>query len=274
MSKTCTRCKKAKSSDDFSCDKHTKDGLNHRCRTCLKEVKSDPEIIARRLAKQQLVERQEKLVAKGMLLCLVCDGEKPINEFSRSREYSVGNRSKLRLGRAHMCKECRHLKYANLMANDEGYQERMADKAKKQELLDEGLKACTKCKGILSLDSFHNKGKASRCRKCSAEDKKDMDTTPWVTSHKRRVRYLKKYDMTLDDYCRMWIEQEGRCIYCHTWDIGRDDKSMFFVDHCHELEKKGIMKVRGLSCLQCNVALGMVKDNIRTLQTMIERLAA
>lgn len=229
---------------------------------------------------KQLVERQKKLVAKGMLLCLVCDGEKPIDQFSRSKEYSVGNRSKLRLGRAHMCKECRHLKYANLMANDEGYQQRIADKAKKQELLDEGLKACTKCKEILSLDNFWNsglsydRGKTSRCRKCSKEDKLEKNTKPWIAAYKRQVRNLARYNLTMDDYCRMWIKQEGRCIYCSTWDIGRKDKRLFYVDHCHESEKIGIVKVRGLSCLQCNVALGMVKDNTRTLEKMIDVLVA
>ena len=274
MDKTCSRCKETKLIDDFSGDKSTKDGLNYRCRTCLKEAKNSPDVIARRLAKKQLVERQEKLITKGMLLCLVCDGEKPIDQFSRSKEYSVGNRSKLRLGRAHMCKECRHLKYANKMANDEGYQQRMADKAKKEELLDEGLKACTKCKGILSLDSFHNKGKVSRCKKCSKEDKLERNTTPWIKAYKRQVRNLARYNLTMDDYCRMWIKQEGRCIYCSTWDIGREDKHLFFVDHCHEAEKIGIIKVRGLSCLQCNVALGMVKDNTGTLENMIDVLKA
>ena len=280
VNKTCSRCKETKLIDDFSGDKATKDGRNGRCRTCLKEIKSDPDVIARRLAKKQLVERQEKLVAKGMLLCLVCDGEKPIDQFSRSKDYSVGNRSKLRLGRAHMCKECRHLKYANKMANDEDYQQRMVDKAKKEELLDEGLKACTKCKEILSLDSFYNsglqcnKGKTARCRKCSEEDKLERNTTPWIQAYRYQAKNLARYNMTMDDYCRMWVKQEGRCIYCRGWYIGRKDKFLFCVDHCHEAEKNGVMKVRGLSCTTCNTALGMVKDDIGTLENMIDVLEA
>ena len=67
------------------------------------------------------------------------------------------------------------------------------------------------------------------------------------------------------NYDRMFTEQVGCCDIC-----GRNQtefKKALHVDHCHESER-----VRGLLCLQCNAALGYIKDNIKTAKNMVKYL--
>ena len=77
------------------------------------------------------------------------------------------------------------------------------------------------------------------------------------------------YGITLDDYNRMFEEQNGVCKICHeTCDHPQRRKSgTLSIDHCHTTGK-----VRGLLCNQCNSLLGWARDNINTLQKAIEYL--
>lgn len=89
---------------------------------------------------------------------------------------------------------------------------------------------------------------AFECRiKIRAGQKPHWPATP---EERRRSRLRVKYDMTPDDYERMFAEQEGRCWIC------RIEHPKLFVDHDHET---GV--VRGLLCHGCNVALGWLRDS-------------
>ena len=55
--------------------------------------------------------------------------------------------------------------------------------------------------------------------------------------------------------------QKGCCKIC------KRPINKFYVDHCHKIKE-----VRGLLCQQCNLMLGMVKDNIKTLENAIKYL--
>lgn len=70
---------------------------------------------------------------------------------------------------------------------------------------------------------------------------------------------LKKYGITLDDYEKMYLEQDGRCKLCL-----REEK-LLFVDHCHATGK-----VRGLLCNSCNKALGLFHDNKDALRRAVD----
>ena len=64
--------------------------------------------------------------------------------------------------------------------------------------------------------------------------------------------------------------QDGLCKTCSTpvefyRDGPMDGRAV--VDHCHETGK-----VRGVLCSSCNIALGKVKDRVRTLENMINYL--
>jgi len=85
-----------------------------------------------------------------------------------------------------------------------------------------------------------------------------------------RSQFLKRrYGMTFEQFETMLSSQDNACAICGTKEPsknrGRDKR--FHVDHDH---KTG--EVRGLLCKSCNIALGEVKDNIHTLQAMIQYL--
>lgn len=80
----------------------------------------------------------------------------------------------------------------------------------------------------------------------------------------------RKYGITLSDYERMHAEQSGRCKICggEGFVMDKDRHSLkLVVDHCHVTDK-----VRGLLCHNCNRALGLLKDNIQTLENAIAYL--
>jgi hypothetical protein len=86
-------------------------------------------------------------------------------------------------------------------------------------------------------------------------------TDPAALSAKKRAEKLKVlYGLTVEQYDDMREAQGFKCAIC-----GADTK--LYVDHCHTSEE-----VRGLLCHQCNVALGLFKDNTASLARAIEYL--
>lgn len=80
---------------------------------------------------------------------------------------------------------------------------------------------------------------------------------------KRKNTELKCYfGITIEDYDRMLKEQNGSCAICETKPL------KLCVDHCHATGK-----VRGLLCNDCNLGIGKLKDNIKTLQNAISYLS-
>lgn len=75
-----------------------------------------------------------------------------------------------------------------------------------------------------------------------------------------RVRWLKRqYGLTPGEFDAMLIHQLGGCAICGT-ELRRGRKNAH-VDHCHETGQ-----VRGLLCGACNAALGLLKDDLSSLQ--------
>jgi hypothetical protein len=72
----------------------------------------------------------------------------------------------------------------------------------------------------------------------------------------------KKYKISLDEYNDLLQKQNFKCAICHT-ERCSSGKS-FAVDHDH---KNG--KVRGLLCKNCNLGLGLFKDNIEIVKKVI-----
>ena len=60
------------------------------------------------------------------------------------------------------------------------------------------------------------------------------------------------------DYDNLYREQQGKCAICGTHQV--DLKHSLHVDHDHEDGQ-----IRGLLCINCNLALGNFKDNINNL---------
>jgi hypothetical protein len=80
---------------------------------------------------------------------------------------------------------------------------------------------------------------------------------------------VRKYGITLYDYSRMLVDQEGKCAICGTSEGGtRNGKAKALaIDHCH---KTG--KVRQLLCEACNTGLGKFKDSPEILISAAEYL--
>lgn len=85
----------------------------------------------------------------------------------------------------------------------------------------------------------------------------------------KRRRYnswlKRKYGISIDDYESMLSTQGGSCKICKTTEPR--GKGTFHVDHCH-----GSGKVRALLCTECNMMLGLAKDNRDTLLAAIDYL--
>ena len=91
----------------------------------------------------------------------------------------------------------------------------------------------------------------------------------WYQRNKKKVAAIRrkhkieiKYGITLEEYDRMYNQQDGKCAICHT-----HQKKLIrrlSVDHNH-LDNK----IRGLLCDKCNVGIGFFDDNTKLLQKAI-----
>lgn len=77
---------------------------------------------------------------------------------------------------------------------------------------------------------------------------------------KREKRRYWRYGLTTDQYESLLKKQDGKCAIC----LGKDARN---IDHCHSTGK-----VRGLLCGNCNLALGLLKDNRDVLLRAISYL--
>lgn len=113
---------------------------------------------------------------------------------------------------------------------------------------------------VYSEVGFYDTPEGRSCRKCTS-----------VSSVKSNLR--RYYNLTLDDVKCMLSQQGNRCGACNLefedYDLGETETRMgtLNVDHCHTTGR-----VRGLLCMSCNLALGMVNDDIDVLRNMIDYL--
>lgn len=79
--------------------------------------------------------------------------------------------------------------------------------------------------------------------------------------------HLKKtYGITPQQYEAMFIAQGGRCAICHSDEPG-SKYNRWHIDHRHDT---GV--VRGILCLQCNVMIGMAREDAVILSAAIAYL--
>jgi hypothetical protein len=65
----------------------------------------------------------------------------------------------------------------------------------------------------------------------------------------KRCHLLRKYNMTVNDYDEMLIQQQGKCLICGS-------EEPLVVDHCHDTNV-----VRGLLCDRCNRFISLVEKS-------------
>jgi hypothetical protein len=88
--------------------------------------------------------------------------------------------------------------------------------------------------------------------------------TPAHKKYVREYHLQKTYGITLAEKDQMFLDQKGCCASCG--DIFESVKATH-TDHIH-----GTKIVRGLLCRNCNIALGLVKDDIKRLHALITYL--
>ena len=134
------------------------------------------------------------------------------------------------------------------------------------------MKTCTSCEVAKPFTEF-NKGPAykngyrSQCKACLSAYSKRRNSDPVQKEINRANSYKFKYGITLKQYDEMLEQQNGVCKICGSKDSKRGDHRLM-VDHDH---KTG--EVRGLLCNPCNAAIGLLGDNISTLQNAINYLS-
>ena len=128
--------------------------------------------------------------------------------------------------------------------------------SKKQRTNDKGEVLCPTCDIHKSRSSF---GKSSRspiglnwqCKSCANERRAD-------------VHYRHRYGITKEDKLQLMEEQENKCACCHN-EFGDTPRTKPVVDHCHETGA-----VREILCDRCNVALGIIGEDILLAKQLIK----
>lgn len=140
------------------------------------------------------------------------------------------------------------------------------------------MKKCTKCEIQKPLIEFYNHvkfGPRPECKECSKarnadnwkknKEKIDKKAREWQEANKdklatytRKQNLKRKYGLTIEAYEEMLKSQESKCAICYQL----SDKTLA-VDHSHET---GI--VRSLLCNPCNTALGLLKEDIKIIESM------
>lgn len=137
----------------------------------------------------------------------------------------------------------------------------------------EPQKKCNSCGKEKSIFDFYviNHGRPGKIKKISDKKCKSCRSEVQKKSYEKnkdiyRNKHMKKlYGLTLDQVREMLKSQIGLCanIACGkeiSIDRKHGDKAKAFVDHCHRTGK-----VRGILCISCNTALGLLEQTNKVL---------
>ncbi len=96
----------------------------------------------------------------------------------------------------------------------------------------------------------------------------------WAKEHPETARKLhrrsclKKFGLTIEEYDRLFLAQNGLCAICGNPETTKAGTVRLAVDHNHETNE-----IRGLLCNRCNWLLGLVKDSPQLLAQAITYLS-
>ena len=100
-------------------------------------------------------------------------------------------------------------------------------------------------------------GNYSRCPSCSKEHRRK-----WRTPDKTRKYNLKSYyNITPEQFDILSASQGDTCALCERY------TDVLHIDHDHLTGE-----IRGLLCLRCNTALGVLGDSVEALERVIKYL--
>jgi hypothetical protein len=117
-----------------------------------------------------------------------------------------------------------------------------------------------------------NHPKPKKERKCNVDDSGNKrkyirkNRAAYDHPYKRKYQYLLRYGITVEEYEQIWYSQNGCCAICGIAE--KELKKKLHIDHNHTTGR-----IRGLLCSNCNIAIGLLKDDIVRLSKAIEYLA-
>ena len=120
-------------------------------------------------------------------------------------------------------------------------------------------KRCTQCGGLKPLSNFtkdciERKGCRAQCKKCTRR----MRQTSQYRLIKRKADLKANYNLTLVQYQALLTRQKGRCAVCGSKTSKSKRHKYLVVDHDHRTKQ-----IRGLLCVKCNAAIGLLDDSTR-----------
>lgn len=129
------------------------------------------------------------------------------------------------------------------------------------------IKKCTKCGLLKPLEKYNREkatkdGRRSTCKKCESKRHKEyIKNNPEKYEAAKIRNNLKKRNVSLEHYNYMLDLQDHCCAICGVHESKLSKK--LAVDHCHTFGT-----IRGLLCVNCNTAIGLLKENLDTLDKM------
>lgn len=136
-------------------------------------------------------------------------------------------------------------------------------------------RVCVECKESKRLKQF------DYCKTCKYERKNvcisclrfkktkylesNMGDATLTETRLRDTMLKAKYGISIEEYNKMFLEQNGSCKICKTHQSELPKK--LAVDHCHESGN-----VRALLCARCNTGIGLLKEDISILAEAIKYL--
>jgi hypothetical protein len=87
----------------------------------------------------------------------------------------------------------------------------------------------------------------------------------------RKIDIKKKFGLEYDEYLKLLESQNNICAICKQPETKLDYRTgnvlNLSIDHCHASGK-----IRGLLCMDCNRAIGMLNDDVSILESAISYL--
>jgi len=132
------------------------------------------------------------------------------------------------------------------------------------------MKVCSRCKKRQSPYNFRPSRKSgdglySWCKDCDREYHKKYHRehkSPERLDYLTNWRLQEKFNLTLEEYERMFEEQKGVCAICSN----PPKNNRLHVDHDHDTGK-----IRGLLCAPCNSFLGRINEDTSKVDSYLNK---